>query len=145
MPIPTAYSEAELAQFAVTQLGDLATALGWVPETPQVAEAVNDALVGYFGGSGAIADATDVPKLRALGRVAVWRAAARATAGHYRFGADQMSFDRQQVHEHAVAMLGEAEREAAVFGVGAYALVVTPVQHTADPYAYVPDELRVLP
>lgn len=140
MPIPTAYTEPELAQFALTQLGDLATALSWAVETPSVTEAVTDALLAY--GVSAIVDATDVPKLRALGRVAIWRAVARATAGHHRFGADQMSFDRQQVHEHALKMVGEAEREAAALGVGPYGLVVTAVvrDSASDPYAVHPDQ-----
>lgn len=142
MPIPTAYTEEDLAQFAVLQLGDLATALGWVAEDPRVQEAVTDALLAY--GVTLMAEATDVGKLRAHARVAIWRAVARATAGYYRFGADQMSFDRQQVHAQAVRMLAEAEREAGAVGAGP-SLVVTSVDYVADPYHYRPDDLRVLP
>lgn len=142
MPAPTSYTEETLASFCVRQLGQVATALGWLPESPRVADAVHDALLAY--GASTIADATDVPKLRALARLAIWRAAAAETAGHYRFGADQMSFDRQQVHAQARAMVADAEREAAALGVGPSALVVTAVVRPDDYYAYLPDELRTV-
>lgn len=143
MPAPTAYTEPELCQFLVLQLGELAPALAWVPEDPRVQEAVTDALLAY--GAATIAAATDIAVLRAHGRVAIWRAVARATAGHYRFGADQMTFDRAQVHEHAVAMLAEAEREAGAAGAGPALVVATVVRDSSsDPYSVHPDQWGVV-
>jgi len=141
MAPPTAYTTAELATFALAQLDALATALAWTTASASVTEAVNDAVLAY--GVADVADATDIPKLRALARVSIWRAVARATVGYYRFGADQMSFERGQVHEHALAMIGEAEREATALGVGVGSslIVATVVRDSdSDPYAAHPSQ-----
>lgn len=144
MPIPTQYSEADLAQFSITALGPLASALGWDVDTPQVAESVNDALLGYFGGTGLVADATDVAKLRAWARVAIWRRVRDATAGNYRVAVEVLSYDRQQVHEHAVAMVAEAEREAGAVGAGPALVVGSVVRDSdSDPYAAHPSQWGV--
>lgn len=143
MPAPTAYTENELAAFLITTLGKVATALEWTAATTQVVEAVYDTIHAY--GVSVIADATDVRKLRALARVAIWRAVVRDTAGHYAVAAEGMSFNRQQLHEQATRALREAEGEAAEIGAGVAALLVTPVTHVHDPYAYQPDELRTVP
>lgn len=144
MPAPVAYTEAELADYLITALGETATVLGWTSATDQVEEAVNDALLAYFGGAGDVADATDIPKLRALVRVAAWQSVVRWTATRYHFAEGTAEFDRQQVHDQALKALAEAEREAGLVGAGP-ALVVTPVSYVHDPYACLPDESRVLP
>lgn len=139
MPIATSYSEAELADFAIVQLDTLAAALTWTAASAAVLEAVTDALLAY--GVADPLDATNIPKLRALTRVAIWRSVARATTGWYRFSADQMSFDRQQVHEQALAMIAEAERDAGAIGVGAALVVATVVRDSdSDPYAAHPSQ-----
>lgn len=141
MPAPATYTEDQLASFAVIALGPLAPLLGWTPETPQVAVAVEDAVLAYHGGAGLIANATDVPRLRALARVAIWRAVRDATAGYYRFSTDGQAFDRQQVHEQAVKMVAEAERDAGAWGAGP-ALVVASVERddASDPYSARPSQ-----
>lgn len=141
MPIPVAYTEADLAAFQLNILDTLAATLAWTSVTPAVLEAVNDAVLAY--GVADIAGATDIAKLRALARVAIWRAVARATAGFYQFGLDQMTFNRQQVHAQAMTMIGEAERDATALGVGAGArLIVASVARDSDsdPYAAHPSQ-----
>lgn len=133
MPTPSTYTESALAAFVVRELGGVATQLEWVPETPQVAEAVYDCLDAY--GVTDIADATDTAKLRALARVAAWRAAVSATAGNYTTSVEGMSFNREQVHAQAKGMLAEAERAASVFGVGTLSVVTSTVDRY-DPYSY---------
>lgn len=141
MPPPTVYTEIELAAFQVAALGDLATALGWVTSTPAVVEAVNDALLTY--GVSDVATAANIPRLRALARVAIWQAVVRATAGYFHFSVETLSFDKEQVHEHALKMIAEAEREAGWVGAGP-ALVVTSVSRPHDPYTWVPIDARTL-
>lgn len=141
MPVPTSYTEATLAAFQVDALGNLATALGWTAATSAVVEAVTDTLLAY--GVSDVATAADIPRLRALARVAIWQAVARATAGYFKFAVETLSFDRDQVHDHALAMIAEAEREAGWVGAGPV-LVVTSVSRPHDPYTWVPIDARTL-
>lgn len=133
MTLPAAYTDDALAAFVVRELGAVADQLGWVAETPRVAEAVMDA-VGAYGVSSADL-ATDMTKLRALARVAAWSAAYGATAGNYAFSAGGQQFNRQQVHDHAKGMLIEVEREAAALGVGPSAAVIGRLDRW-EPYTY---------
>lgn len=133
MSVPTSYTEDQLKTFMVTSLADVTTVLGWTVATAQVVEAVYDALFAYFGGSGAIADATNVPKLRAAARVAVWRAAVGALAAKYDVTLDSQSFRRGSLLAQARQALTVAEREATALGVGTDVGVVLRVAHT-DPY-----------
>lgn len=133
MPVPTSYTEDQLKTFMVASLADVATVLGWSVATAQVVEAVYDALFAYFGGTGAIADATDMPKLRAAARVAAWRAAVGALAAKYDVTLDSQSFRRGSLLANAEKALEKAEREATALGVGSTVGVVLTVKHT-DPY-----------
>jgi hypothetical protein len=144
MPAPASYTETTLADFQLVALGPLAAVLGWTTTVePAVVEAVNDALLAY--GVADAAEATDIPKVRALARLTIWRAVARATAGNYRFSTDGQSFDRQQVHEHALAMIAEAEREGGAVGAGPGMLVASVVRDDAsDPYAVHPSQWGAL-
>lgn len=143
MPIVTAYTEAELAHSLIDDLGNLAGALGWVAESSRVQRAVNRALADYFvGGVGDIADVTNVPKLEAFAQRAIWRAVKAAKAGDFQFGADQMTFSRQQVFDHADKMIAECDRTLAELGAGPNTLVVTSVvrDSDSDPYAAHPSQ-----
>lgn len=147
MPAPTTYSEALLADYQVSALGDLAAVLGWDAGSSQVLEAVNDALLDY--GASDIASITgsdNLRKLRALGRVAIWRAVAGATAGFYSFtDVAQQKFDRDKVHKQAVEMLEVAQSEARALGADpTYSVSILSVRRTDDPYAVLPDEERVI-
>lgn len=133
MPVPASYSEATALTFMVTELSDVGTALGWTTATAQLEEALYDALFGYFGGSGVIADATDLRQLRALLRVAAWRAAVKALAAQMQFSADGQSVSRQQLQEMALKALALAETDAQQFG-GSAAIRVDSVTFNDDPY-----------
>jgi hypothetical protein len=143
MPAPTSYSEHWLAEYLLSAnvLGPTATALGWTE--PDVLEAVWQTLLAY--GVSTIAEATDIPKLRALAKIEAWRQAANATAGHYRFSTDNQTLDRQQVHEHAVKMLAESERQAASYGLPGSRVQISNIRRRHDPYPYLPEEWRTLP
>jgi hypothetical protein len=142
MPVPTAYTEAQLRTYLVTELSDVGTVLGWTDATTEVQEAVYD--TAFALGVSDVADSTDAAAVRALGALMIWRRATRALASRFDFSEDGQSFHRAQLHRHAQAMLTDAERAAMLYDP-AYRVGVDTVIHIHDPYAYVPDDVRVLP
>jgi hypothetical protein len=141
MPVPTSYSESQFAAYLVTTLDTLEQVLNWDQGDPRVREAVSDALLDY--GVSDITEATDIRKLRALGRRAIWRAVANATAGFYAFtDVGQQQFSRQQIHDHATAMLKQSETEALEWSLS-YAASSSTISRSTDPYLVIPDEERI--
>lgn len=130
MAVPSAYNEAELMAYMRTVLGATATVLGWDDLAPYQ-EPVNETLLAY--GVVDIAQATDVQKLRALARVAVWQRVVDVTAGRYDISTDGQSLSRSQMHKHARESL-RAAKHAAMRDDDAYAVVMTSVRYTSDPY-----------
>lgn len=108
MAIPTSYTESELRDYMLIVTGNVASAIGWT--AANFTEAVNDALIAY--GVSTIASATDIAKLRGIAKVEAWRSIADATAADYQFSADGGSYNRQQIHDHAVKALERAEADA---------------------------------
>ena len=76
MAIPASYTEETLAAFMLATLKQLGAVLGLA--LGDFEEAVNETLLAY--GVANIADATDVPRLRALAKVEAWKVA-QAQAG----------------------------------------------------------------
>jgi len=147
MPVPTVYSEASFASYLTSVLDPLVDVLGWDEGDPRVREAVTDALLDYGTSTiTTITAAADVRRLRALGRVAIWRAVVQATAGHYAFtDVGQQQFNRQQVNEQARAMLEIAEADARAIGATSdYTVTIAAVRRPHDPYAVTPDDERIL-
>lgn len=137
MTVPSSYTPEELATYMHAVLGKTARVLGWTVQG-SYDEAVNDAAI--LCGVSDVAAVSDIEKLRAAARLAVWRAVEADTAANFRFATDQQSFDRQQVHGHAVAMVKRARVEAMRHGVE-LAVTATPIRHI-DPYTVVPDSER---
>lgn len=133
MSLPSAYTRSTLAAYMVTGvLQGTASALEWSSTSGPILEAVNEVEFEV----GPVVDATDLRALRALARREAWRAAVAGTADRFRVSSDGQTVDLQQVHEHAVAMLGRAEADyaAALAGDG-YTVGVTAVRASDDPYA----------
>lgn len=144
MPVPTTYSEAEIKTLMVTTLGTVAAALSWTTATPAIQESVYDAAI--LLGVSDVADATDIAKLRAAARLAVWRAAVGALAGMTTFSSAGSSYNLSDLQRQAKESLAVAEREAAVHGVDpAMAARVDHIRWRHDPYATLNDELRTIP
>ena len=142
MPAPTTYTEYELAAFMARRLGAVAVALGWAAESPELREAVWDALGDL--GLDAIADATDARALRAAGLLAAIRAARREAAAFTDAAVEGMTFTRSQLFDHLSTLQADAEREAAALGLGPLAVVVGRVSYAADPFADRVDEWAVV-
>lgn len=137
MPLPTAYDEPTFAQYLLAVLGDMAGVLGWSTQT-HVQLALDDTLLAYAVDT--YAEATDIGRLRAVGRVAVWRQAlASLTARVDLTDESGFALKRAQYLAGAQAALALAEAEAAAVGAATlYQVGVTPVAYSADPYATPP-------
>jgi hypothetical protein len=113
--VPTAYTEAELAAYLHDTLnaGGYADDLGWVVADGDYDEVVNDALIAIE--ADAIEDVsgrTSIARLRALGRVALWRRVMAATIAEADTRVGNASVSMGKIHDHARAMLAEAEADA---------------------------------
>lgn len=124
-------------------LSHTAVVLGWSVDGSDYDEILNDTLIALgVDDVASITDNADLKMLRAVGRYFLWQAVAAATVGDYQFSADGGSYNRQQVHDHALKMLAQAESEAAYYGVvDAYNVTVSNVAYHRDPYRDYNDEL----
>lgn len=143
MALPASYSESTLGQYMAGVIGDFAGILGWSVVAGSYAEPINDALVAYPVAT--VAAATDLPRLRALARVMVWRAVVGQMASRYEFSTDNQTFKRDQLFRQAQLALVAAEADAPADALPGYRVAVRPVLSPHDPYAYVPSDERVLP
>lgn len=145
MTTPTSYTEATLAAYMHATLGDVASALGWAAGTASYGEAVNETALAYgVDDITTIAGRDNIARLRALARVESWRQVMSYTAGNFDFSADGASYDRSQIHAQAVKALALAEADAMKYGAYGYEMVAQNVRDVHDPYAYIPDDDRVL-
>jgi len=111
MPVPTAYTESELADYMYAAMGDTAQVIGWTG-SGALAGAVIEALIAY--GVTSIDVATDIPRLRALALVEAWKAAMAQVSGDYKFtDIDGRTAERQQIFDHCQEMLAQATADAA--------------------------------
>ncbi len=136
MALPTSYTEDELKAFMLATLEDLGSVLGLT--AARFGEAVNETLLAY--GVTAIAQATDIPKLRALAKVEAWKVAVKAASGRIDWSEAGASFKQSQYRTAAREGLELAQAEAAAYGGGLAGYEVTVgTMAIFDPYAW-PDE-----
>jgi hypothetical protein len=140
MPPATSYTESTLADFMLDEIGQMATILSW-SDLSDVQAAVNRAIRAY--GVAAIASATDMDKLEALARVAIWQRVADYTVAAIKVSSDGASFDRQQIHEHATEKLKAAQAEALAYD-SAYEVGVDRLKFIHDPYEVIDEDDRDL-
>ena len=131
MALPASYSESTLKTYMTTSLGPLAGALGLVDS--DMAEPLNDVLTAY--GVEDIADATNLPKLRALARVHALRKAQVTAAAWTDFTADGASFSRSQVAAALREMLAQAEASALQYSED-YAILTGQMSYANNPYPF---------
>ena len=117
MPVPTAYTEAELAAYMHSSLSTIAVEEGWSVAGGSYDEAVVETLLSY--GVDTIADATGIQRLRIIARREAWRAMAQALAGNADVEVDGVSAKRSQRHQHALKMMQSADEELAAYDSGA--------------------------
>jgi hypothetical protein len=142
MPVPTGYTETIFADYLASVLGPVAGLLGWDAGSVQVIEAVNDALLDL--GLTGIAQANTPTKLRglrALGRLAIWRAVVQATSGAYAISGGGQTFQRDQLQKQALEALKLAEYESMEWAP-ANSVSIVRVKRPSDPYIILPDTER---
>lgn len=147
MPVVSSYTEATLREFLATELGDMATLLGWDAGHVQIDAALVDAtrLLGVTD----VAEAPDAAKVERLAAVAVWRRAVKSLGARYTFATDNgLRYEREPLQKHAKDSLALVESLAAADLAAvdpAYRIRVDTLTYpSADSYAYYPDELRTL-
>lgn len=133
MSVPVSYDLPALYTYMHASLGRTADIIGWSIGAGSYEEPAIDALV--LCGLTDIAEADDIPKLRAAARLAVWESVAAHTTGYHDFSEDQQTFRMHQVHIQAVAQVKAARKDAARYGVTS-AAVMSSVQVTRpSPFA----------
>lgn len=115
MPVPTSYTEDELAGYMHRRLRNVAASLGWTAPASYT-DAVTDTLVAY--GVADIGSVADVPRLLALADVEAWRAASAALAPKTDVSQEGRSNRRAMAYEHARDMLSDAITRALGFPAG---------------------------
>lgn len=108
MPAPSYTSEPQFAEYLILAIGpavtnDLAIEVSWLEVV------VQDALLDY--GVQDIAEATDLKKLRLMGKVRAWEWVAGQYAAQYRMATQRQTLDRHQKWDHAKKMLESAQAE----------------------------------
>ncbi len=131
MAAPTSYTETALKLYMIDILGAVHTALGWTVDSNQYDEAVSETLLAYD--VSAIADATEIRKLRTLARREAWRQAMYETALDYDLSKEGDSSSRSQMHTQAKAMFDLAATEAMIYDAEGYEAVIEDVEY-GDPY-----------
>lgn len=116
MAIPSSYTEDALKAFMLTALEDLGSVLGL--NSDRFNEAVNETLLAYATGGPLteIANATNIPKLRALAKVEAWKVAIRAASGRIDWSEAGAFFKQSQYRLAAEAGLALAQLEAVQAG-----------------------------
>lgn len=142
MPVPTSYTEAEFADYLQRKLGSLATALNWTSSKQSFDEIIIDTLNALGVSNIEDVQEAEIPKLRALGVVFLWRAVKGEVSGDYDFSADGASYSRSQVFGHAERMLTQAESDAAQY-LDLLTVKSARVTYHRDPYADHDDHLSV--
>lgn len=137
MAIPGSYTEETLKTYMLTVLRQLGAVLGMTVNSFD--EAVNEVLLAY--GVADIADATDIPKLRALAKVEAWKVALAEAGARIDWSEAGASFKQSQYRAAAREGLLGAEAEAARYGGGWPGYEVTVGQMTTyDPYVPMDEE-----
>lgn len=139
MAIPTSYTEKTLGQYMQTLLGAVARglALNAGPnDAGDFTEAVNDCLLAYGTEDiSTISGIAPITKIRALARVYAWQYVVTNFAALYDFSADGGQYNRSQLFKQAKESLVLAQQAALPYDP-AYAVQVSVIDHTQDPYRY---------
>lgn len=137
--LKTSYTVAEFLEWLHGELvrqGVLADFLGWSPAAGDYDQALQEVLLAAGVENLSDLDGLEgTQKLRALGRLQLWRQVQEALATEYTYSADQTSHQRSQMFDQVGRLLDRAEREADRWSA-AYAVEAVPVSRSDDPYVW---------
>jgi hypothetical protein len=147
---PTSYTEETLGQLMHSELGAIATALGYTNPSGSAgayAEWVNEALLEYgVDAVSSVSGRDNIRRLRALARVQAWKRALTDLAALHDNAQDGQSFDLSQMFAMAKAKLEQASSDASAAGadsgMAGYVVGKQRLLYRNDPYKFLPDELR---
>jgi hypothetical protein len=143
MPAPTTYSESQFGTYLVSVLHEVAPIIGWDPGSPQVQEAIADALLDLnVADIATVTTPRQIRGLRALGRRAIWKAVVQAVSSKYDFSDSDAKFTRSQIQAMALESLKLAERDCLAFDPN-YAVTIVRVSRPHDPYIVLEDAQRI--
>lgn len=134
MPLSASYTESSLAAWMIVELSDIAVALDWTPDTPEIQRAVNRT-ARTLGAE--IASLSDMDALEAVASWTAWEAATAALTSRYDISTDGQSLSRSQMHAQADTRRVTA-RMAAMRHDPGYGVTQTTITHANDLYAYRP-------
>lgn len=138
MSVPTSYTEATFGTYLEAVLGaEVMSALG-ISAITTGDEIIYETLFDY--GVDDIANATDIKKLRALGKVNLWATMTGKASARYKFSADGGSYDRQQLYEHCKANYASALRDALEYTPN-YEITTERLDTEQQPYKYNEDRV----
>lgn len=129
MSIPVYATREELSLYMADVVGaGISGTLGWTaPDSYD--EAVISTLIAY-GNVTNVSEAIDIPKLRAVARMEVWRAVMEQTAGFYDITMpDGIRAVRSGIFTQATAAFKQAQKDAMRFGVSALRVERTPIRY----------------
>lgn len=130
---PSRYTDQEFIQFLRTDIGPMEEELGWTEDSPQYTEAINDTLLALGKDSLSQLVASDIPAVRAVGRLSIWRSVVRNLSNRPTIEAEGVVLNSRQLYEMAertVASLAyEVQQE-----LGCGVAIVEPVVFQ-DPYS----------
>jgi len=149
MAAPTSYTEYTLANYMHTLIAnddlvnELVTTLKWNVTNGSYNEAINETLlVLEVDDIASISGRDAIRQLRAVARMELWRLVVQRTVPAYQVSDGVATTSRNQIWEHAKAMLEMATADVVAMGVGindSNSVGKTVVRHTADFYRYVED------
>jgi hypothetical protein len=128
-----------LLTYMQSYLGNLESLLGWTSTSYDFP--IAETLEKY--GVALEADATDLKKLHAIGKVELWRAALRSVSFNYNFSADGASFSRSQIFDMVQKNYLDALTDAMVY-LPEYQIEIGQITTTQEnPYEFYPYYLRL--
>lgn len=134
MPVPTSYTENSFALFLHETLGDIADVLGWETVDGIYDEIINDTLLAY--GVNNLSQATDIKKLRTLGKLMLFRAGMTAAIPEINYTADGATMSREAIFQHFKTMADQMYLESLAYAVDYnYDAQINGVTRN-DPYSY---------
>ena len=120
-----------LSEYLIAYLGKLALTLEW--DEADLDIVVTDTIEDY--GISTEAEATDIKKLRLLGKVNLWKKVLTETSGDYNFSSDGGSFSRSQFYDMALKNYEIACNDALEY-LPNYQIKVTDLSFANDPYQW---------
>jgi len=137
MAAPTSYTEAQLAEYMIASLGEVAAILGLTSSSDAIIEAVYD--VASVFGVADVASITDMKALRPTARYYALNTALIVASSVYDFSVDGRSFSRGDIVDNLNKALKVAASNPNIkLGTendSNYYITTIPINHTQDPYS----------